>query len=126
MNKRQLNKQVDLVSLPITDKMATVLEILTIADKSQVGVFIEDLIRTSARRAQLDMNIEEMRHKLKLLAFDVYQLSLQQADPAALAILLRETMEEYGDMIISNHIPIQDITFIYHDTLTINFQNREE
>ena len=126
MNKRQLNKQVDLVSLPITDKMATVLEILTIADKSQVGIFIEDLIRTSARRAQLDMDIEEMRHKLKLLAFDVYQLSLQQADPAALAILLRETMEEYGDMIISNHIPIQDITFIYHDTLTINFQNREE
>jgi len=126
MNKQQMNKQVDLVSLPITDKMATVLEILTIADKSQVGVFIEDLIRTSARRAQLDMDIEEMRHKLKLLAFDVYQLSLQQADPAALAILLRETMEEYGDMIISNHIPIQDITFIYHDTLTINFQNREE
>ena len=126
MNKQQTNKQVDLVSLPITDKMATVLEILTIADKSQVGVFIEDLIRTSARRAQLDMDIEDMRHKLKLLAFDVYQLSLQQADPAALAILLRETMEEYGDMIISNHIPIQDITFIYHDTLTINFQNREE
>lgn len=126
MNKQQTNKQVDLVSLPITDKMATVLEILTIADKSQVGVFIEDLIRTSARRAQLDMDIEEMRHKLKLLAFDVYQLSLQQADPIALAILLRETMEEYGDMIISNHIPIQDITFIYHDTLTINFQNREE
>lgn len=126
MNKQQANKQVDLVSLPITDKMATVLEILTIADKSQVGVFIEDLIRTSARRAQLDMDIEEMRHKLKLLAFDVYQLSLQQADPAAIAILLRETMEEYGDMIISNHIPIQDITFIYHDTLTINFQNREE
>lgn len=126
MNKQQMNRQVDLVSLPITDKMATVLEILTIADKSQVGVFIEDLIRTSARRAQLDMDIEEMRHKLKLLAFDVYQLSLQQADPAALAILLRETMEEYGDMIISNHIPIQDITFIYHDTLTINFQNREE
>lgn len=126
MNKQHMNKQVDLVSLPITDKMATVLEILTIADKSQVGVFIEDLIRTSARRAQLDMDIEEMRHKLKLLAFDVYQLSLQQADPAALAILLRETMEEYGDMIISNHIPIQDITFIYHDTLTINFQNREE
>lgn len=126
MNKQQTNKQVDLVSLPITDKMATILEILTIADKSQVGVFIEDLIRTSARRAQLDMDIEEMRHKLKLLAFDVYQLSLQQADPAAIAILLRETMEEYGDMIISNHIPIQDITFIYHDTLTINFQNREE
>lgn len=126
MNKQQMNRQVDLVSLPITDKMATVLEILTIADKSQVGVFIEDLIRTSARRAQLDMDIVEMRHKLKLLAFDVYQLSLQQADPAALAILLRETMEEYGDMIISNHIPIQDITFIYHDTLTINFQNREE
>ena len=126
MNKQQTNKQVDLVSLPITDKMATVLEILTIADKSQVGVFIEDLIRTSARRAQLDMDIEEMRHKLKLLAFDVYQLSLQQADPAALAILLRETMEEYGDMIISNHIPIQGITFIYHDTLVMNFQNREE
>jgi hypothetical protein len=126
MNKQQMNKQVDLVSLPITDKMATVLEILTIADKSQVGVFIEDLIRTSARRAQMDMDITEMRNKLKQLAFDVYQLSLQQADPAALAILLRETMEEYGDMIISNHIPIQDITFIYHDTLTINFQNREE
>lgn len=126
MNNQQVNKQVDLVSLPITDKMAQILEILSIADKSQVGVFIEDLIRTSARRAQLDMDIEEMRHKLKLLAFDVYQLSLQQADPAALAILLRETMEEYGDMIISNHIPIQDITFIYHDTLTINFQNREE
>ena len=126
MNKQQMNKQVDLVSLPITDKMATVLEILTIADKSQVSVFIEDLIRTSARRAQLDMDITEMRNKLKQLAFDVYQLSLQQADPTALAILLRETMEEYGDMIISNHIPIQDITFIYHDTLTINFQNREE
>lgn len=126
MNNQQVNKQVDLVSLPITDKMAQIIEILSIADNSQVGVFIEDLIRTSARRAQLDMDIEEMRHKLKLLAFDVYQLSLQQADPAALAILLRETMEEYGDMIISNHIPIQDITFIYHDTLTINFQNREE
>lgn len=121
-----MNKQVDLVSLPITDKLMQILEILSIADKSQVGVFIEDLIRTSARRAQLDMDIEEMRHKLKLLAFDVYQLSLQQADPVALAILLRETMEEYGDMIISNHIPIQDITFIYHDTLIINFQNREE
>ena len=126
MNKQQMNKQVDLVSLPITDKMMQILEILTIADKSQVGVFIEDLIRTSARRAQMDMDITEMRNKLKQLAFDVYQLSLQQADPAALAILLRETMEEYGDMIISNHIPIQDITFIYHDTLTINFQNREE
>ena len=126
MNKQQTNKQVDLVSLPITDKLMQILEILSIADKSQVGVFIEDLIRTSARRAQMDMDITEMRNKLKQLAFDVYQLSLQQADPAALAILLRETMEEYGDMIISNHIPIQDITFIYHDTLTINFQNREE
>ena len=126
MNKQQMNRQVDLVSLPITDKLMQILEILSIADKSQVGVFIEDLIRTSARRAQMDMDITEMRNKLKQLAFDVYQLSLQQADPAALAILLRETMEEYGDMIISNHIPIQDITFIYHDTLTINFQNREE
>lgn len=126
MNKQQMNRQVDLVSLPITDKLMQVLEILSVADKSQVGVFIEDLIRTSARRAQMDMDITEMRNKLKQLAFDVYQLSLQQADPAALAILLRETMEEYGDMIISNHIPIQDITFIYHDTLTINFQNREE
>ena len=126
MNKQQTNKQVDLVSLPITDKLMQILEILSVADKSQVGVFIEDLIRTSARRAQMDMDITEMRNKLKQLAFDVYQLSLQQADPAALAILLRETMEEYGDMIISNHIPIQDITFIYHDTLTINFQNREE
>ena len=126
MNKQQMNRQVDLVSLPITDKLMHILEILSIADKSQVGVFIEDLIRTSARRAQLDMDINEMRNKLKQLAFDVYQLSLQQADPAAIAILLRETMEEYGDMIISNHIPIQDITFIYHDTLTINFQNREE
>lgn len=126
MNKQQMNRQVDLVSLPITDKLMQILEILSVADKSQVGVFIEDLIRTSARRAQMDMDITEMRNKLKQLAFDVYQLSLQQADPAALAILLRETMEEYGDMIISNHIPIQDITFIYHDTLTINFQNREE
>lgn len=126
MNKQQMNRQVDLVSLPITDKLMQILEILSIADKSQVGVFIEDLIRTSARRAQMDMDITEMRNKLKQLAFDVYQLSLQQADPAALAILLRETMEEYGDMIISNHIPIQDITFIYHDTLTVNFQNREE
>ena len=126
MNKQQMNRQVDLVSLPITDKLMQILEILSIADKSQVGVFIEDLIRTSARRAQMDMDITEMRNKLKQLAFDVYQLSLQQGDPAALAILLRETMEEYGDMIISNHIPIQDITFIYHDTLTINFQNREE
>lgn len=126
MNKQQMNRQVDLVSLPITDKLMQILEILSVADKSQVGVFIEDLIRTSARRAQMDMDIIEMRNKLKQLAFDVYQLSLQQADPAAIAILLRETMEEYGDMIISNHIPIQDITFIYHDTLTINFQNREE
>lgn len=126
MNKQQTNRHVDLVSLPITDKLMQILEILSVADKSQVGVFIEDLIRTSARRAQMDMDITEMRNKLKQLAFDVYQLSLQQADPAALAILLRETMEEYGDMIISNHIPIQDITFIYHDTLTINFQNREE
>ena len=126
MNKQQMNKQADLVSLPITDKLMQILEILSVADKSQVGVFIEDLIRTSARRAQMDMDITEMRNKLKQLAFDVYQLSLQQADPAAIAILLRETMEEYGDMIISNHIPIQDITFIYHDTLTINFQNREE
>lgn len=126
MNKQQMNRQVDLVSLPITDKLMQILEILSVADKSQVGVFIEDLIRTSARRAQMDMDITEMRNKLKQLAFDVYQLSLQQADPAAIAILLRETMEEYGDMIISNHIPIQDITFIYHDTLTINFQNREE
>lgn len=126
MNKQQMNRQVDLVSLPITDKLMQILEILSIADKSQVGVFIEDLIRASARRAQMDMDITEMRNKLKQLAFDVYQLSLKQADPAAIAILLRETMEEYGDMIISNHIPIQDITFIYHDTLTINFQNREE
>ena len=126
MNKQQMNRQVDLVSLPITDKLMQILEILSVADKSQVGVFIEDLIRTSARRAQMDMDITEMRNKLKQLAFDVYQLSYQQGDPAALAILLRETMEEYGDMIISNHIPIQDITFIYHDTLTINFQNREE
>lgn len=126
MNKQQMNRQVDLVSLPITDKLMQILEILSAADKSQVGVFIEDLIRTSARRAQMDMDITEMRNKLKQLAFDVYQLSYQQGDPAAIAILLRETMEEYGDMIISNHIPIQDITFIYHDTLTINFQNREE
>lgn len=126
MNKQQMNRQVDLVSLPITDKLMQILEILSVADKSQVGVFIEDLIRTSARRAQMDMDITEMRNKLKQLAFDVYQLSYQQGDPAAIAILLRETMEEYGDMIISNHIPIQDITFIYHDTLTINFQNREE
>lgn len=126
MNKQQMNRQVDLVSLPITDKLMQILEILSIADKSQVGVFIEDLIRSSARRAQMDMDITEMRNKLKQLAFDVYQLSLQQADPAGVAILLRETMEEYGDMIISNHIPIQDITFIYHDTLTINFQNRKE
>lgn len=121
-----MNNQPDLVSLPVTNRMLEILDILSMAHSSQVAVFIEDIIRTAARRAQLDMDIEEMKQKLKMLTFDAYNLSLKTADLAGLAILLRETMEEYGDMIVANHIPIQDITFIYHDTLTMNFQNREE
>ena len=120
-----MNKS-DLVSLPITDNMMSILEVMSQVHPTQVAAFIEDLIISSARRAQMDMTLEQTREKLKMLTFDLYKLSQQVVEPSALAVLLRETMEEYGEMIIVNHIPIQDITFIYHDTLTMNFQNRED
>ena len=120
-----MNKS-DLVSLPITDNMMSILEVMSQVHPTQVAAFIEDLIIASARRAQMDMTLEQTREKLKMLTVDLYKLSQQVVEPSALAVLLRETMEEYGEMIIVNHIPIQDITFIYHDTLTMNFQNRED
>ena len=120
-----MNKS-DLVSLPITDNMISILEVMSQVHPTQVAAFIEDLIIASARRAQMDMTLEQTREKLKMLTVDLYKLSQQVVEPSALAVLLRETMEEYGEMIIVNHIPIQDITFIYHDTLTMNFQNRED
>nr|DAN55982.1 MAG TPA: hypothetical protein [Caudoviricetes sp.] len=120
-----MNKS-DLVSLPITDNMMSILEVMSQVHPTQVAAFIEDFIIASARRAQMDMTLEQTREKLKMLTVDLYKLSQQVVEPSALAVLLRETMEEYGEMIIVNHIPIQDITFIYHDTLTMNFQNRED
>nr|DAQ18585.1 MAG TPA: hypothetical protein [Caudoviricetes sp.] len=120
-----MNKS-DLISLPITDNMMSILEVMSQVHPTQVAAFIEDFIIASARRAQMDMTLEQTREKLKMLTVDLYKLSQQVVEPSALAVLLRETMEEYGEMIIVNHIPIQDITFIYHDTLTMNFQNRED
>lgn len=120
-----MNKS-DLVSLPITDNMMSILEVMSQVHPTQVAAFIEDFIIASARRAQMDMTLEQTREKLKMLTVDLYKLSQQVVESSALAVLLRETMEEYGEMIIVNHIPIQDITFIYHDTLTMNFQNRED
>lgn len=120
-----MNKS-DLVSLPITDNMMSILEVMSQVHPTQVAAFVEDFIIASARRAQMDMTLEQTREKLKMLTVDLYRLSQQVVEPSALAVLLRETMEEYGEMIIVNHIPIQDITFIYHDTLTMNFQNRED
>jgi hypothetical protein len=120
-----MNKS-DLISLPITDNMMSILEVMSQVHPTQVAAFIEDLVIASARRAQMDMTLEQTREKLKMLTVDLYKLSQQVVEPSALAVLLRETMEEYGEMIIVNHIPIQDITFIYHDTLTMNFQNRED
>lgn len=120
-----MNKS-DLVSLPITDNMMSILEVMSQVHPTQAAAFIEDFIIASARRAQMDMTLEQTREKLKMLTVDLYKLSQQVVEPSALAVLLRETMEEYGEMIIVNHIPIQDITFIYHDTLTMNFQNRED
>ena len=120
-----MNKS-DLISLPITDNMMSILEVMSQVYPTQVAAFIEDFIIASARRAQMDMTLEQTREKLKMLTVDLYKLSQQVVEPSALAVLLRETMEEYGEMIIVNHIPIQDITFIYHDTLTMNFQNRED
>lgn len=120
-----MNKS-DLVSLPITDNMMSILEVMSQVHPTQVAAFVEDFIIASARRAQMDMTLEQTREKLKMLTVDLYKLSQQVVEPSALAVLLRETMEEYGEMIIVNHIPIQDITFIYHDTLTMNFQNRED
>lgn len=120
-----MNKS-DLISLPITDNMMSILEVMSQVHPTQVAAFIEDFIIASARRAQMDMTLEQTREKLKMLTVDLYKLSQQVVEPSALAVLLRETMEEYGEMVIVNHIPIQDITFIYHDTLTMNFQNRED
>ena len=120
-----MNKS-DLMSLPITDNMMSILEVMSQVHPTQVAAFVEDFIIASARRAQMDMTLEQTREKLKMLTVDLYKLSQQVVEPSALAVLLRETMEEYGEMIIVNHIPIQDITFIYHDTLTMNFQNRED
>lgn len=120
-----MNKS-DLISLPITDNMMSILEVMSQVHPTQAAAFIEDFIIASARRAQMDMTLEQTREKLKMLTVDLYKLSQQVVEPSALAVLLRETMEEYGEMIIVNHIPIQDITFIYHDTLTMNFQNRED
>jgi hypothetical protein len=120
-----MNKS-DLVSLPITDNMMSILEVMSQVHPTQVAAFVEDFVIASARRAQMDMTLEQTREKLKMLTVDLYKLSQQVVEPSALAVLLRETMEEYGEMIIINHIPIQDITFIYHDTLTMNFQNRED
>lgn len=120
-----MNKS-DLISLPITDNMMSILEVMSQVHPTQVAAFIEDFVIASARRAQMDMTLEQTREKLKMLTVDLYRLSQQVVEPSALAVLLRETMEEYGEMIIVNHIPIQDITFIYHDTLTMNFQNRED
>lgn len=120
-----MNKS-DLISLPITDNMMSILEVMSQVHPTQVAAFIEDFIIASARRAQMDITLEQTREKLKMLTVDLYKLSQQVVEPSALAVLLRETMEEYGEMIIVNHIPIQDITFIYHDTLTMNFQNRED
>lgn len=120
-----MNKS-DLISLPITDNMMSILEVMPQVHPTQVAAFVEDFIIASARRAQMDMTLEQTREKLKMLTVDLYKLSQQVVEPSALAVLLRETMEEYGEMIIVNHIPIQDITFIYHDTLTMNFQNRED
>jgi hypothetical protein len=120
-----MNKS-DLISLPITDNMMSILEVMSQVHPTQVAAFIEDFVTASARRAQMDMTLEQTREKLKMLTVDLYKLSQQVVEPSALAVLLRETMEEYGEMIIVNHIPIQDITFIYHDTLTMNFQNRED
>lgn len=120
-----MNKS-DLISLPITDNMMSILEVMSQVHPTQVAAFIEDLVIASARRAQMDMTLEQTREKLKMLTVDLYKLSQQVVEPSALAVLLRETMEEYGEMIIVNHIPIQGITFIYHDTLTMNFQNRED
>lgn len=120
-----MNKS-DLISLPITDNMMSILEVMSQVHPTQVAAFIEDFIIASARRAQMDMTLEQTREKLKMLTVDLYKLSQQVVELSALAVLLRETMEEYGEMVIVNHIPIQDITFIYHDTLTMNFQNRED
>ena len=43
----------------------------------------------------------------------------------AISILLRELIEEYGSMILTYHIPVQNISLVNYDTLNMNIANRE-
>ena len=45
-------------------------------------------------------------------------------DPGSLLVLLRDLIEEYGSMIVINHIPIEDITYKQHDALYLYFINK--
>ena len=119
-------QQGDLVKLNVLPMLAEILESIgKDVNNVQVGIWLEDLITTAARRAQVDLTYENLKPKLTQLSLDLSHFTNGMLEPAAIVVLLRDLIEEYGSMIVINHIPIEDISYVQHDALYMYFINKE-
>ena len=119
-------QQGDLVKLNVLPMLAEILESIgKDVNNVQVGIWLEDLITTAARRAQVDLTYENLKPKLTQLSLDLNHFTNGMLEPAAIVVLLRDLIEEYGSMILTYHIPVQNISLVNYDTLNMNIANRE-
>ena len=115
----------ELIKLPLLPNLLAMLDAIPQSfDKIQVGIWLEDLITTSARRAQADVGYDDLTRKILQLIQDYVMFTNHTVDPGSLLVLLRDLIEEYGSMIVINHIPIEDITYKQHDALYLYFINK--
>ena len=109
----------DLIRLPVIGKLSMLIEALEpTSNKASIYSIL------SARFIQGDLEYNYINSKIAEIGKHVY-MNTNGLELEAISILLRELIEEYGSMILTYHIPVQNISLVNYDTLNMNIANRE-
>lgn len=115
----------DLIRLPVISKLSMLIEALQLtSNRASIYSILEDIVETSARFIQGDLEYNNINSKIAEIGKHVY-MNTNGLELEAISILLRELIEEYGSMILTHHIPVQNISLVSYDTLNMNIANRE-
>lgn len=115
----------DLIRLPVISKLSMLIEALQLtSNRASIYSILEDIVETSARFIQGDLEYNNINSKIAEIGKHVY-MNTNGLELEAISILLRELIEEYGSMILTYHIPVQNISLVSYDTLNMNIANRE-
>ena len=115
----------DLIRLPVISKLGMLIEALEpTSNIASIYSILEDIVELSARFIQGDLEYNYINSKIAEIGKHVY-MNTNGLELEAISILLRELIEEYGSMILTYHIPVQNISLVNYDTLNMNIANRE-